>query len=190
MLRRCAGRRRARQGGGQARPAALRSREAAHVRGCPIAARSGRAVQGGQASDFVKRKRLHTSSLRNHAPELKSLRIAISGGAGFSLNGALQEIEARSTASKARSRLPLSRPHSGACQRAWPWSEVNLLPSLTPSFLTPLTRRIPAAQSALSNPQSAASNARRRTASRQRLMVPGARRRDSKCIRCRVTTVC
>ena len=67
--------------------------------------------------------------------------------------------------------------------------QLTSCPSLTPSFLTPLTRRFPAAQSALSNPQSAASNARRRTASRRRLMVPGARRRDSKCIRCRVTTV-
>jgi hypothetical protein len=34
---------------------------------------------------------------------------------------------------------------------------LHRLPSLTPSFFTPLTRRIPAAKSALSNPQSAAS---------------------------------
>ena len=90
---------------------------------------------------------------------------------------------------EARSRLPLIRSRSGACQRAWLWSAVNQLPSLTPSFLTPLTRRIPAAKSALSSPQSAASYARRRTAPSRRLMVPGARLRDSKCIRYRTTTV-
>jgi hypothetical protein len=36
-------------------------------------------------------------------------------------------------------------------------SGVNQFPNLTPSFLTPLTRRIPAAKSALRIPQSAAS---------------------------------
>jgi hypothetical protein len=39
----------------------------------------------------------------------------------------------------------------------WPWSEVNQLPSLTPRFFTPLMRRIPAAKSALSSPESAVS---------------------------------
>jgi len=45
---------------------------------------------------------------------------------------------------------------------------------VTPSFFTPLTRRIPAAESALRRPQSAASYASRRTAPRRRLTVPGA----------------
>jgi len=52
-----------------------------------------------------------------------------------------------------------------------------------------LTRRIPAAKSALRRPQSAASYARRRTAPRRRLIVPGARWRDSRCIRYLTTTV-
>jgi hypothetical protein len=73
--------------------------------------------------------------------------------------------------------------------QALPCSADSQLPSLTPSFLTPLTPRIPAAKSALSSPQSAASYARRRTAPRRRLIVPGARWRDSSCIRYRTTTV-
>src|SRR5882724_7979557 len=48
------------------------------------------------------------------------------------------------------------------------------LPRCTPNFFTPLTRRIPAAKSALRRPQSAASYASRRTAPRRRLTVPGA----------------
>jgi hypothetical protein len=79
----------------------------------------------------------------------------------------LRRPHARSIASSARSRLSRSRWGSGACHRAFPCSGVNQLPSLTPSFLTPLTRRIPAAKSALRSPQSAASYARRRTAPRQ-----------------------
>jgi len=64
-----------------------------------------------------------------------------------------------------------------------PCSAVSQLPSLTPSFLTPLTRRIPAAKSALRRPQSEASYASRRTAPSRRLIVPGAKWRDSRCIR-------
>jgi hypothetical protein len=75
-------------------------------------------------------------------------------------------------ASSARSRLPLICSRSGACQSACQCSAVNQLPTLTPSFFTPLTCRIPAARSALSSPQSAASYASRRTAPRRRLMVP------------------
>ena len=81
----------------------------------------------------------------------------------------------------ARSRLPSTCPQSGACQRACPCSAVNQLPSLTPSFFTPLTRRIPATKSVLRSPQSAASYARRRTEPRRRLTVPGTRLRHSRC---------
>jgi hypothetical protein len=69
-------------------------------------------------------------------------------------------------------RVAIAR--SGACQSAWACSAVNQLPSRTPSFFKPLTRRIPDTKSALSSPQSAASYARRRTAPRRRLIVPGA----------------
>lgn len=58
---------------------------------------------------------------------------------------------------EARSRLPLSGWPSGACQRPRDCSGVNQLPARTPSFLTPLTRRMPAARSGLRRPQSAAS---------------------------------
>jgi hypothetical protein len=47
------------------------------------------------------------------------------------------------TASSARSRLLFSRLPSGACQSACPCSAVNQLPSLTPSFLTPLDAPYP-----------------------------------------------
>jgi hypothetical protein len=63
------------------------------------------------------------------------------------------------------------------------------LPSRTPIFFTPFTRRIPAARSALSSPQSEASYASRRTAPSRRLTVPGASFRDSRWIRYRSTTV-
>src|SRR5215831_173543 len=59
-------------------------------------------------------------------------------------------------------------------------SAVSQLPSLTPIFLTPFTRRMPAATSGLRSPQSAASYAKRRTAPKRRLIVPGARWRDSR----------
>jgi hypothetical protein len=65
--------------------------------------------------------------------------------------------QASSRARSARSRLPLRRSLSGACQSLWPCSAVSQLPRRTPSFFTPLTRRMPAAKSALSRPQSAAS---------------------------------
>jgi hypothetical protein len=54
-------------------------------------------------------------------------------------------------------RLPLNFSLSGACQSLWPCSAVSRLPRRAPSFFTPWTRRIPAARSALSRPQSAAS---------------------------------
>jgi hypothetical protein len=48
----------------------------------------------------------------------------------------------------------------------------NQFPNRTPSFFTPLTRRIPAASSGLSKPASAASYANRRTAASLTLIVP------------------
>src|SRR5262245_60871758 len=59
----------------------------------------------------------------------------------------------------------------------------NQFPSRIPSFFAPLTRRIPAASSGLSKPASAASYANRRIAASRTLIVPGAKLRDSSCIR-------
>src|SRR5207249_11457431 len=56
-------------------------------------------------------------------------------------------------------------------------------------LLYTLDATIPAAKSALSRPHSDASCAKRRTAPSRRLIVPGARCRDSRCIRYRTTTV-
>lgn len=70
-----------------------------------------------------------------------------------------------------------------------PPPESSQLPSLTPSFFAPFTRRMPAASSGLNRPESDASYARRRTAARCRLIVAGARRPSSRCIRNRITTV-
>ena len=61
------------------------------------------------------------------------------------------------TARIARSRFPLSVSGAGDCQKRRASSAVSQLPSLTPSFLAPFTRRIPAASSGLSKPASAAS---------------------------------
>jgi hypothetical protein len=52
----------------------------------------------------------------------------------------------------ARPRLPFDFSLSGAGQSLWPCSAVSQLPRRTPSFFAPLTRRIPAARSALSRP--------------------------------------
>ena len=62
----------------------------------------------------------------------------------------------------------------GTCQSALAWSAVSQLPSRTPRFFGPLTRRMPAARSGLSKPESAASYARRLTAASLPLIVPGA----------------
>jgi len=96
---------------------------------------------------------------------------------------------ARRIASRARSRFPLNRSTFGACHSLCDCSGVSQLPTRTPSFLRPFTRRIPAARFGLSSPQSAASYASRRTAPSRRLIVPGAKRRDSRWIRYRRTTV-
>ena len=65
---------------------------------------------------------------------------------------------------------------------------VGQLPSLTPNFLGPFTRRMLAANSGLSNPASAASYANRRTAASRPLIVDAARPRFSRKMRKRVTT--
>ena len=53
--------------------------------------------------------------------------------------------QASNSASSARSRLPFRPILSGACQSATLCSELSQLPRRTPRFLTPFTRRIPAA---------------------------------------------
>jgi len=89
----------------------------------------------------------------------------------------------------ARSRFPLSVLASGDCHNARAsWAD-NQFPKRTPSFLSPFTRRMPAANSGLSKPASAASYANRRTAANLTLIVPGAKFRDSKLMRYRSTTV-
>ena len=65
--------------------------------------------------------------------------------------------QASRTASSARSRLPFNNRQSGVFQSRWDCSGVSQFPSRTPIFLTPFTRRIPAAKSGLSRPQSEAS---------------------------------
>ena len=69
---------------------------------------------------------------------------------------------------------------SGDCHRSRASFGDNQFPSRIPSFLTPFTRRIPAASSGLRSPASAASYASRRTAANLTLIVPGERLRDSR----------
>src|SRR3989442_15732046 len=66
---------------------------------------------------------------------------------------------------------------------------VSQLPIRTPKRFAPLTRRIPAANSGLRSPVSAASYASRRTAAKRTLMVEGARLFCSRKNRYRRTTV-
>ena len=55
--------------------------------------------------------------------------------------------QARSSARSARSRLPFSFSQSGDCHSARLCSAVSQFPRRTPRFLTPFTRRMPAARS-------------------------------------------
>jgi uncharacterized protein YbjT (DUF2867 family) len=64
------------------------------------------------------------------------------------------------------------RPMRRIGKRREEYFAVAQLPRRTPNFFTPLTRRIPAAKSALRRTQSAASYASRRTAPRRRSTVP------------------
>src|SRR5437773_1871263 len=66
---------------------------------------------------------------------------------------------------------------------------VSQLPIRTPKRFAPLTRRIPAANSGLRSPGSAASYASRRTAAKRTLIVEGARLFCSRKNRYRRTTV-
>ena len=75
----------------------------------------------------------------------------------------------------ARSRFPFDESDRGSANKRRASSAVSQFPRRTPSFLTPLTRRMPAANSGLSKPASAASYARRRTAAKRPLIVPAAR---------------
>jgi hypothetical protein len=74
-------------------------------------------------------------------------------------------------------------------KRALACSAVSQFPSRTPTFLAPLTRRMPAANSGLRSPVSAAPYARRRTAARRKFIVDGAKWRPSSSNLYRRTTV-
>lgn len=67
-------------------------------------------------------------------------------------------------------------------------SLLSQFPILLPSRLTPLTRRIPIANSGLKQPRSAASSASRRIAERWRLIVAADRERPSRNERYRTMT--
>jgi hypothetical protein len=75
----------------------------------------------------------------------------------------------------ARLRFPLTVWTSAVFSNALASSELSQLPSLTPSFFAPLTRRMPAANSGLSKPVSAASYASLLTAANRRLIVDEAK---------------
>src|SRR6266849_1257935 len=66
---------------------------------------------------------------------------------------------------------------------------VSQFPIRTPKRFAPFTRPIPAASSGLSRPESAASNASRRTAAKRTLMVEGAKFFCSRKNRYRRTTI-
>jgi hypothetical protein len=70
-----------------------------------------------------------------------------------------------------------------------PSAALSQLPTRRPSCGMPFTRRIPATSSGLSNPVSAASYAKRRTAASRTLMVEAASFFASSCSRYRSTTV-
>ena len=74
-----------------------------------------------------------------------------------SANSRRRSPQPSNTARIARSRFPLSVFGAGDCQKRRASSAVSQFPSLTPSFLAPFTRRIPATSSGLSKPASAAS---------------------------------
>src|SRR6516164_1982534 len=74
-----------------------------------------------------------------------------------SANSRRRSPQPSNTARIARSLFPLSVFGAGDCEKRRASSAVSQFPSLTPSFLAPFTRRIPAASSGLSKPASAAS---------------------------------
>ena len=80
--------------------------------------------------------------------------------------------QASKTARSARSRFSFKLSPPGTCHSLCDCSAVSQFPSLTPIFLTPFTRRIPAARSGLRSPQSAASYAKRRTAPQAKIDCP------------------
>jgi hypothetical protein len=83
------------------------------------------------------------------------------------------------TARMARSRFPLKLEASGTWRRAVASSSVAHFPTRSPRRLTPLTLAIPAAMVGSIHPFSAASVASFRNGARRRLMLEGARPRDS-----------
>ena len=138
--------------------------------------------------DFIQEVEVKTGGLGAEYGRMTGGAVNVitkSGGNAFhgDLFGFFEHAQASNIANNARSLLPLRRSSLGAFQSAEACSAVSQFPRRIPTFFTPLTRRIPAERSGLSSPQSAASYARRRTTPSRRLIVPGARFRDSKCIR-------
>ncbi len=89
-----------------------------------------------------------------------------------------RRLHPRRMARIARFRFPVRVSPSGACQSEVASRAVSQLPKREPSLRTPLTRWMPAANSGLNSPQSAASYANRRTTAIHTLIVPGARPRS------------
>ena len=89
----------------------------------------------------------------------------------------------------ARSRLPFIVSRFGDRRSSLTCSALSQFPSRTPTLFAPFTLRMPAANSGLSKPVSAASYASRRTAASRRLIVEDDSRRDSSSSRYRSTTV-
>ena len=74
-----------------------------------------------------------------------------------SVNSPLRSPQPSKTAKIARSLFPFSVRASGSCQSARASLTVSQFPRRIPSFFYPFTRRMPAASSGLSSPESAAS---------------------------------
>src|SRR5580692_8472791 len=103
------------------------------------------------------------------------------------VTSALRRPQPMRSESKARFRRLRRVSAVSAPSSFLPSSAVSQFPTRTPSRRTPFTRRMPAARSGLSSPQSDASYASRRIAANLRLIVDGAY--GCCAIRYRVTTV-
>jgi hypothetical protein len=89
----------------------------------------------------------------------------------------------------ARSRFPVRVSLSGKLPKSGGFTRRQPVANRDPSLRTPFTRWMPAANSGLNRPQSAASYASRLTAAMRTLVVPGARPRTWRLILYRRTTV-
>ena len=86
------------------------------------------------------------------------------------VNSARRSPQPSRIANVAQSRLLRRLVPFAVSNSCLPCSAVSQLPTGTPSRFAPFTRRMPAAKSALSRPQSAASQASLRTAARRKLI--------------------